>query len=252
MDLKDLENIAILCKTKDEANRCCNLANKLGLKWIDGSSYVNTNKWYMYKKNTAYNFYDGTFCGIRSASRDNTIRLSEWFLDNFKINKDMEERNIKLSLTTAKEWYKGSDETLKKLALQAYKEEELKEVKTWEDLVNIKVYKYGYYINTNSEIKEEAKTFIDNDKNLFIDEKHAKSALAMAKISQLMPYYGGKITDEEWENGTCKWSIIRMMDRIDTIYSTFLNYFLSFHTPEQRDEFLKYNEILVRDYLMLD
>ena len=29
-------------------------------------------------------------------------------------------------------------------------------------------------------------------------------------------------------------------------------YFLAFHTPKQRDLFLKENEDLVRDYLMID
>ena len=38
----------------------------------------------------------------------------------------------------------------------------------------------------------------DDDKNVFVSEKYAKAALALAQISQLMPYYGGEIT-EEWK-----------------------------------------------------
>lgn len=39
----------------------------------------------------------------------------------------MEERNVKISLDTAKEWYNGDNESLKQVALQAFTEEELTE-----------------------------------------------------------------------------------------------------------------------------
>lgn len=39
----------------------------------------------------------------------------------------MEERNVKISLDTAKEWYNGDNEGLKRVALQAFTEEELTE-----------------------------------------------------------------------------------------------------------------------------
>ena len=39
----------------------------------------------------------------------------------------MEERNIKISLDTAKEWYNGDNESLKQVTLQAFTEEELTE-----------------------------------------------------------------------------------------------------------------------------
>lgn len=39
----------------------------------------------------------------------------------------MEERNIKISLDTAKEWYNGDNESLRQVALQAFTEEELTE-----------------------------------------------------------------------------------------------------------------------------
>ena len=50
-----------------------------------------------------------------------------------------EKRNIQIDLTTAKEWYKGDNETLKKLALQAFTEEELTKVelpKTFEEYLS--------------------------------------------------------------------------------------------------------------------
>ena len=79
------------------------------------------------------------------------------------------------------------------------------------------------------------------------------TANLLAQISQLFPYFGGKITDEEWDNSlTDKFVIIRIgLDIIKGCYNRYYH-FLSFHTREQSDEFLKYNERLVRDYLMLD
>ena len=77
--------------------------------------------------------------------------------------------------------------------------------------------------------------------------------LAMAMISQLMPYYGGEITEEEWKNSKInKYYINLYAGDIEkgTWDSTYT--FLAFHTPEQRDNFLKYNEKLVKDYLMID
>ena len=77
--------------------------------------------------------------------------------------------------------------------------------------------------------------------------------LAMAMISQLMPYYGGEITDEEWGSALHKKFFITKFDGGLSFGATYYNYtYLAFHTPEQRDNFLKYNEQLVKDYLMLD
>ena len=131
-----------------------------------------------------------------------------------------------------------------------------KEVRTWNDLIGKKIPNSSKYINAFSYILSEeidSKHF-DNkeDRNYFIDEKHAKSALAMAQISQLMPYYGGAVTDEEWENLTAKYVIIRYNKEIRLWYNINAFNFLAFHTKEQRDMFYKYNERLVKDYLMID
>jgi hypothetical protein len=77
----------------------------------------------------------------------------------------------------------------------------------------------------------------------------------MARISQIIANderFGGPITDAEWSNHTLrKYVIYRDGCTIDTsiIHSTYN--FLAFHTKEQRDLFLKENEELVYDYLML-
>lgn len=111
----------------------------------------------------------------------------------------------------------------------------------------------GYYINTNSNIYEVDQANDSTNRNVFLTEKHAKSALAMAQISQLIPHYGKEITDEEWNNQDIpKFVLSRNGNGIksDTLWNTYE--FIAFHTKEQRDDFLKYNERLVRDYFMLD
>lgn len=77
--------------------------------------------------------------------------------------------------------------------------------------------------------------------------------LAMAQISQLMPYYGGEVTDEEWYNiNLLKHCITCRNNKVYKEGLGQLRVFLAFHTSEQRDEFLKYNEQLVKEYLMID
>lgn len=119
----------------------------------------------------------------------------------------------------------------------------------WEDLNRIS----GCYITDNCIIRPASNiTANEENKNVFLIEKHAKSALAMAQISQLMPYYGGEITNEEWENSSSKYIIDKYDNRIDISFHRNAYYFLAFHTSEQRDEFLKNNEQLVKDYLMIE
>lgn len=127
-----------------------------------------------------------------------------------------------------------------------------KVVRTWDDLIDRK-WIQGFWIHTNSEILQYNGPICTNQKDLFISEKHAKSALAMAQISQLMPYYGGKITDEEWEDEDMEKYVIRRYNGnidVDGLCSTYA--LLAFHTIEQRNDFLKYNEQLVKDYLMIE
>ena len=120
----------------------------------------------------------------------------------------------------------------------------------WEALSSIK----GYFINSYSFIDKCGPYKPDPaNRNTFLTEKDAKSALAMAQISQLMPYYGGEITDEEWEDGTLKKFLIsRDGTRILSTWYTSAYCFLAFHTEEQRDAFLENNEQLVKDYLMIE
>lgn len=126
-------------------------------------------------------------------------------------------------------------------------------IKTYQDFIDNDVTLKGYYIDgfssiVNANNMRSCKT----NRNLAATAKVAKSMLAMAMISQLMPYYGGEITDEEWESYTDKYTIERDINKIGCGVWRNCYYFLAFHTEEQRDEFLRYNKQLVKDYLMID
>ena len=127
------------------------------------------------------------------------------------------------------------------------------EIKTFDDLIKNSIKISGYYFASNSIDVFSQVNAQESYKDLATSEKIVKSMLAMAQISQLMPYYGGEVNNEEWENGdTDKYVIRALENEINTVIYTKTHSFLAFHTEELRDEFLKNNERLVKDYLMLD
>lgn len=125
-------------------------------------------------------------------------------------------------------------------------------IKRWRDC---DPYVNGWYIRDDHISNEESNLkWKTGNLDVFATEKQAKSAFAMAQISQIMANderFGGPVTDEEWDNYTSKSTIIRGNGNI-ILSSAISNYcFLAFHTQEQRDLFLKENEDLVKDYLMI-
>lgn len=118
-------------------------------------------------------------------------------------------------------------------------------VNCWEDINDID----GTFICTYSElINVGSIPNAHNNRNVFLNEKYAKSALALAQISQLLPYYD---TDVKWDS-TIKHCIYRHKGKIviNTLNSTFE--ILAFNSREEAERFLKHNEQLVKDYFMID
>ena len=116
----------------------------------------------------------------------------------------------------------------------------------------------GYYLNGDNVrlfIEDDWGSWCDNH-DVFATKKQAKSALAMAQISQIIdndPRFGGSITDKEWADSTLKYCIVRHFNRRIAVRNSQMEYyFLAFHTREQRDLFLAENEDLIKDYLMLE
>lgn len=130
-----------------------------------------------------------------------------------------------------------------------------RQIKTWSDLISKKIPIGTVVISNSSSINEMVDYWRfdkNHDENLFIDRKHAKSSLAMSQISQLLPYYGGAITEEEWEDDSFfKYNIERYKNTVYLDGHSTMYTFLAFHTEEQRDSFYENNKQLVNDYLMI-
>ena len=119
------------------------------------------------------------------------------------------------------------------------------EVNCWEDLKSITgVYidKYSYF-----DLAKEGQTNIFN-KNVFLNEKYAKSSLALAQISQLLPHYD---TDVDWTTNNEKWCITRVGNKIEVRSWGSIHHVLAFNTKSEAIRFLKHNEQLVKDFYML-
>ena len=118
-------------------------------------------------------------------------------------------------------------------------------INCWEDLKEIS----GYGITTENNIVHWSKlSAIKDNKNVFLNEKYAKSALALAQISQLLPYYDSNV---DWDKIAVKHCIIRKGNIIHIELMQSAYQLLAFNTKEDAKRFLKYNEQLVKDYFML-
>lgn len=139
-------------------------------------------------------------------------------------------------------------------------EEKLKEVREenrrkkncpiWEELEKIE----GCLVYSDCSTLVGSWTTTGSNQNVFIDKQHAKSALAMAKISQLMPYYGGRITADEWSNLDMeKYAVGRIECNLNVCSACSDYNFVAFRTKEDRDRFLsrKENVQLLKDYFMI-
>ena len=119
------------------------------------------------------------------------------------------------------------------------------EVNCWEDLRNIP----GMYIADNScIIPAAAGLVLPHNKNVFLNEKYAKSALALAQISQLLPHYD---TNVDWKNEYNKYCIERVGNRLEIVSWLHRYCVLAFNSQSEAERFLKYNEQLVKDFYML-
>lgn len=128
-----------------------------------------------------------------------------------------------------------------------------KQINIWKDLKNIT----GVYISTFSKFNQvnEPRDSTYVNLNIFKSEKYAKSALALAQISQLMPYYGGEITDEEWKDVRLrKYGLLFYNHKLVTNIYYDTKQMIGFHTEEQLNRFMSFpeNVQLIKDLYMID
>lgn len=130
---------------------------------------------------------------------------------------------------------------------------EKQKIRNYYDLGLTKKNLSGYIISSFSEIVYVRNiAAINQNRNTFLTREEAISARAAAMISQLMPYYGGSITENEWNNkDMIKYAIIRKYSGIEC-ENTYAYYnILAFRTEEYRDAFLENCRDLVKQYLMI-
>ena len=127
----------------------------------------------------------------------------------------MEERNIKISIEKAREWYSYGGE-LKKLALSVFTEKEIKEnvlPNSWEEFFEMYLLekdKKEWYIDVDSTPRYKHKGVIcfEDSKNVLPSKQAAFAHLAYMQLHQLRNCYrqGWK---PNWRNGNqCKWCIV--------------------------------------------
>lgn len=82
----------------------------------------------------ACNFYNGHLLK-ELLPWETCIETPSTRFNNNQTNNNIEERNIKVSLEEARSWYNGENQTLRKLALQAYTEAELSEPQNFNEVL---------------------------------------------------------------------------------------------------------------------
>lgn len=125
-----------------------------------------------------------------------------------------------------------------------------KKINVWKDIT----YVTGFYINNSDVITNYSGKPCKFNKDVYLTERHTKAALALAQISQLMPYYGGEITDEEWKNNKRKFTIVAYNGEIKPFTNVNNKVLIAFHTEQQRTEFMSFpeNVQLVKDFYIVD
>lgn len=161
------------------------------------------------------------------------------------------ERSLKLTIEQAQKLYKEQPE-MRELLLTTFTKEELEGIvlKDWRELEDIT----GYWITPTSVIILNINKLggVEINRNIFATEKQAKSALAMAQLSQLMQDLGDEC-DIDWTVGVTPKHVIQRYKNSLIPYCSQIAYsFLAFKTPEIRNAFMTKHERLIKDYFMLD
>lgn len=151
---------------------------------------------------------------------------------------DMEERNIKLSLEKAKEFYRKGGE-FRDLALSAFTEEELtkKELpKTWEEYIK-------YWAKRRKGVRLSDMTEIELDKIEFTNSfLYAHNALTQLHLLRDC-YRQGWIP--KWSDDTIKYCIKAKGGSVYLYTSRQTNHFLSFQDEETAIEFMENFKMLI-------
>lgn len=154
---------------------------------------------------------------------------------NLKLYKEMDTRNITLTLDKAKEWYKKGGE-LKEIALQAFSEKELNPLpRSWEEFAENNA-RMGYYISADGKPLMCASSGKLSSPHVCPSKESAEAHLAMIQLEQLRDCWR-----QGWkpEYRSTTYVIKRSNNEIHVIQAYSVSAFLSFPTKEMAEEFLK-------------
>ena len=154
----------------------------------------------------------------------------------------MEERNVKISLDKAREWYNQGGE-LKELALSAFTENEITTSalpNTWEEFCKMYPIKDDeWYISASSNIirMSQGKRFTFYNCNILPSLQSAKAHLAYMQLHQLRDCYRqGWVPD--WKDDIIKYCIVLESNRCVIYKNITTCNFLSFQSMELAEKFL--------------
>lgn len=156
----------------------------------------------------------------------------------------MEERNVKISLDKAREWYNKGGE-LKELALSTFSEEEIKASMlpdTWEEFCEMYPVKCKeYYIDIDSIITgtNNSLRLPNADKNMLPSLEAAKAHLAYIQLHQLRDCYRQGWVPDWKDDNIIKYCIVLESNRCVIYRNLITCNFLSFQTMELAEKFLK-------------
>ena len=161
---------------------------------------------------------------------------------NEQNKENMNEKSVKINIPEGYEIDKKKS-TFENIVFKERK------VRKWDDLKELR----GYCINDSSDIEKVfTYTVSDSNKNIFLTEKQAKSALALAQITQILPWYGGYT--EYNDNSDNYFIMYDLKDReflvgIETSYIAQMFYFDS---QKGAEHFIENNEELLRQFFIID
>ena len=168
----------------------------------------------------------------------------------------MEERNIKISLDKARDWYNRGGE-YKMLALSAFNEEEIKEIKkivlpnTWEEFCEMHpVEEDGeeWYIDVDSNTSYVYKGARNPKfyKNVLQSLKSAEAHLAYMQLHQLRDCYRQGWLPNWNDEDQIKWAIYFDKDVLTVGYMYYYSRFLTFQSKEIAEKFFNNFGYLIR------
>ena len=247
------KNVVISCVTFEEAKKVLKIGKELGFKWCSGKEFLEDKeaelmRWNDYKADIAYNLFNGTYSSVEKYGQFNHVIVPGWdFIEHYA---DLLEKEKCLDIEIP-EGYEIDKEksTFTKIVFTKIK----RDISSWTECF-VGNSLSGYYITDHSEI-ESISLFAasDTDVNVFKTKSAAESALAYAKLTQLMalPEFNGEWTPD-WDSSDTKYCIAARSSEVPTLETCKWREKICLKTWETCQRFLDTYEDLLKVYFELN